>query len=660
MSVEKLEILSRGPYEEGRRFGDAGAYERLDGVVYYAVDPEDDANQGVVDLASCERDADGLVRFSGDVTLLLPVDAARGNRALLLEMPNRGNRVALRSFNMAPIDLTPTDRIKVGDGFLMSRGWSVAWCGWQWDVPKPAPRLGLTPPLVPPGESAPDAQMQLRIQPDEPTASYPLTDHHVGEIGNHRPVPASDPDDRDATLWVRGFLTDVPVQIPRGQWRFARTDGADVIRDASHVWLRGGFEPGRVYDIVYRPAECPVAGAGLLAARDLAVFLRNSPSAPTAATVDYVIGEGISQCGRFLRTFLGLGLNADEHGDTVFDGLLVHIAGARRGEFNQRYGQPSVQPTPSFGHRFPFADDPQTDPRTNQTAGLLDRQRQAGAVPRILYTDTSSEYWRGDASLSHTDVDTGADVEPPAGVRRYLFAGTQHGPGTLPFTDRSMFGSHGSNTFNVVDYRPLFRAALSNLLAWLADGVEPPPSVFPRASDGTAAVREEVISELEAVSALSVPARDRLLELFPLDLGPDAARGVGRFPARFSGAAYPCIVSAVDEDGNETGGIRMPDVAVPVATHTGFNPRHSTTGGKGQILEYMGSTVPFPATKAQRERTRDPRPSIEERYQSRDVYLEQVRAAACALVQQRYLLEDDIDLCVYLAAERYDACVTSP
>ena len=667
MALGRLEIVRREPYAGGRAFGDAGAYERIDAVAHYEVDPGHPANAPIVDLGRAERDDDGRVRFRGDATFLVPVDPGRANRALLFEAPNRGNRLAMRSFNMAPFDLMPTDEIPAGDGFLFERGWCIAWCGWQWDVPYPSVRLGLRAPAVPPANRKPDGRMQLRIQPDRAADAFALTDHHVGTVGNHAPIPPLDPEDPAAELWVREHLSDTPVRIPRHRWAFARGEGDAALPGPGSVSLAGGFEAGRIYDLLYTPAECPVVGAGLLAMRDLAAWTRRSADSPAAGRVDHVIAKGVSQCGRLLRTFLHAGLNRDEAGERVFDGVHVHVAGGRRGEFNHRYGQPSVQPTPSLGHRFPFADEPQTDPRTGRREGLLDRLRAAGCVPKIVYTDTSAEYWRGDAGLTHCDLesgadartdpgtDPGADVEPPAEVRRYLFAGTQHGPGVLPFTDRSMFGSRGANRFNAVDYRPLLRAALENLRAWIADGVAPPASVFPRGREATAAAREEVLGALAAIPGFALARSDRLPSLAPMDLGEHADRGVPALPARFVGEPYPSPVSAVDADGNETGGVRMPDVSVPVATHAGFNPRHPESGGGGQILEYLGSTVPLARTAAERAAARDPRPSLAERYASRDAYLAEVRAAAERLVEGRRLLAVDVELCVALAGERYDA-----
>ncbi len=398
-----------------------------------------------------------------------------------------------------------------------------------------------------------------------------------------------------------------------------------------------------------------MVGAGLIAIRDLGSFLRHSEDSPIFGRVDHAICEGISQCGRLQRTFLGLGQNSDEQSRKVYDGLLVHIAGGRRGEFNHRYGQPSVQPTPSFGHRFPFADQVQKDPRTGIEAGLLDAQSAAGNMPKIIYTDTSSEYWRGDASLAHTSVADGSDSVLPENVRRYLFAGTQHVAGALPFTDVSAFGSHGSNTFNVIDYRPLYRATLHNLLAWVRGDTDPPPSVYPKTSDGTAQSRETVAEKLSKIPSLVCPEDELLPSLYVLDLGAHSAAGIGSFPATKKDQAYACVVSDVDQDGNEIGGVRMPDISVPVATHTGFNVRHPESGGAGQILEYVGLSLPFAKDAASREAAHDPRLSVTERYGNRENYLDQVRTAAEELMQSRYLLKEDIDLCVSLAAERYDA-----
>ncbi len=660
MAVASFQILSREPYDGGTDFGSVGAYEQINAVVDYAVDPAHPQNSGIVDLAQAERGGDGLVHFRGDAVLLQPADPLRGQRALLLEVPNRGRRTATGMFNRSARTFEPTPEIDAGDGFLFREGWSVGWCGWQWDVPRDATRMGLDVPILVDPAGAPVADwLQLRLQLHAPCASVNLTDQHVGSLGVHKRIPAADIDDPEAKLLARDRLWDEPVELGQDQWRFARADGDTVVADPEHVWLRGGFEPGRIYDLVYRTGRCPVAGVGLLAVRDLAAFFSSDGDAnPAAGRIDHVVGTGQSQCGRFLRTFLHLGLNRTEDGGRAFDGILAHIAGGRRGEFNHRLAQPSVQPTPSFGHRFPFADNAQTDPRSGNTDGLLARLQEAGSLPKVIYTNTAAEYWRGDASLAHTSVIDGGDVALPDETRHYLFASTQHGPGSLPLMDLSLFGSRGGNCFNVVDYTPLMRAALTNLLRWVADDTAPPPSVVPRASEGTATRREQVLDAVSKIPGMARPDGKGLCTLRPMDLGPGEASGVGSFPARPLGDEYPCRVSAVDADGNELGGIRMPDVTVPVATHTGWNPRHASTGASDQLLEYLGSTIPFAVDRQTREARGDPRASLEERYRDAHDYLDRVREAAKQLATQGYLLAADVELCVRLAKHRYAACTS--
>jgi hypothetical protein len=315
---------------------------------------------------------------------------------------------------------------------------------------------------------------------------------------------------------------------------------------------------------------------------------------------------------------------------------------------------------PSFGHLMPFADDPQTDPLTGEAGGLLDRQRQLGGMPKVFSINTSAEYWRGDASLLHTDLADTRDVEPPAEVRCYLWSSTQHSHGSVPLVHESgNEGSRGANPLNAVNYAPLTRAALVNLDRWVSEGIEPPPSAFPRIAEGTAVTPEEALARYHAIPGAVVADPERRLMVWRTDIGPRASEGVMQVPAAL-GERYQNYVSALDADGNEIAGIRMPDIAVPVATYTGWNPRHPETGGEGQINLMQGSTFPFPATRAERERSGDPRPSIEERYRDRDDYLARVRAAAEALVEQRYLLAEDVDLAVNLAAARYDAFAPLP
>ena len=524
VGLVRLEIVQRESYEGGVEFGDAGSYERIDAIAHYAVDPAAAANAGIVDLDRAARDDDGRVHFRGDVVVLRPVVPASGNRVALIDIPNRGRRVMTGLFNRAVPDVPPQRRIPVGDGFLMRRGFSLVWCGWQWDVPRGEDRMGLDAPLVLDASGAPvTAWMQLRFQLPDDTATVPLTDQHVGPIGNHDPIPTAAVDDAEAKLYVRDGLHAEPSLVPRDRWRFGRASGDEVVPDPCHLWVEGGIRAGRIYDLVYRAASCRVAGAGLLAVRDLAAFVRaDRPDNPLAGAVDRVLVTGVSQTCRFIRHLLYLGLDVDEVGRRAIDGALGLVGGGRRGEFNHRGAQPSVQPTPSFGHGFPFADAAQDDPRTGRRDGLLERVAAAAEPPKLMFVDTAAEYWRGDASLAHTDVADGSDVDDAPFVRRYLYAAAQHSSGLAELSDLSPSGARGANPLNMIDYTPLYRGALVNLVHWVCDGVSPPPSAVPRWRDNSAVHRDDALKQLSAIPSLALPDPAELPFMVALDLGPDA------------------------------------------------------------------------------------------------------------------------------------------
>lgn len=646
MPVVAIDVTRRERYADGVEFGESGAYERIDATLTFAVDPEHEANESIVDLDLAARDADGRVRFTADLTVLAPVDAARGNGGLLLELPNRGRRRVVAMFNRDG-GVPGSSDIPPGDGFLFRHGFTVASIGWQWDVPSSDALIGLQAPGAMIDGRPVRGQVIVEMRPNVSETTRLLANRI------HRPYAAAE-DQEDAALLVRDYEDGVDTVIERSQWRFAREVDGRIESSDQHIYLESGFVPGKIYNAVYATEGAPVVGAGLLALRDAAAFLREAaPTNPCVGGFERTYAYGISQTGRMLRHFMYLGLNVDEDGRRVFDGILPHIAGGRRGEFNHRFAQPSAQSVPGFGHLFPFADAPTADPFSGDHAGLLDRLHERDVVPKVVYTNTSAEYWRGDGSLVHVDPAGGGDVEPDTNVRVYHFAGTQHVPGTLPQSRESANeGARGRYGFNTVDYAPLLRAALINLDRWVG-GVEPPAHRHPRIDDETAVDRRAVLRSVAALPEQALPDPERLWVIRAIDLGPQAAAGIGRYPVE-EGETYPAHVSAVDADGNEVGGIALPDITVPVATHLGWNLRDPETGAPEQQMAMQGSTRFFAATRADREAAGDPRASIEERYASRDDYVDRARAAALELVAGRYLLEEDIELAVSSAVANYD------
>jgi hypothetical protein len=638
MAVTTFEIALRRPLADGNSFGEAGPYEELKGRLRYAVDPDHAANRGVTDLERAPRNTAGRIEFSADVSILAPVDPGRASGRALIDVVNRGNTVAVPNFNHAtrPVfgpDIDPDPPIDVGDGFLMRRGFVVVSCGWQSDLPDVPGLLRLQGVEARERDGSPlRGRVYVQLQAPDDVADFLLSDRA------HQAYAAADLDERDAVLTVRDLPDAEPEIVPRGRWKFARAVGGGVAADPRHVWMEGGFTKGRLYHLAYTAVGAPVLGLGPVALRDCAAWLKHG-DAPARAR--YVYGYGRSQTGRLLRTLIHYGLNDDESGREAFDGVIANVAGGMRGEFNQRFGQNSKDRPWTMCHLEPF----QVEPR-----GRL----------KVMYTNTSAEYHRGDASLVHTDPGGGRDVEHGPAVRVYHFAGTEHGLGVWPPTDTQPAPAdpHGGidrsqHLRGVVNYGRLLRACLVNLDRWVADGVAPPPSRHPRLADGTAVDPEALRKVFDAIPAARYPRRHARPQR--LDFGADAEmRRITVAPPKV-GAPYGTRVSAVDADGNEVAGIVLPELAHPLATHTGWNLRHPDIGGAEQLLVFAGATLPFARTRAAREASGDPRPSIQERYASRDEYLTRVRDAAQWLARDGYLLDEDVATSLAFAARMWDA-----
>jgi hypothetical protein len=635
MSVTALEIQRREPVLGGRHFGEAGAYEKIVGVLRFAVDPALPIHAEITDLDRAPRNTAGLVEGSADFYLLRPVGG--GNGALLLDLANRGRKVALSTLNSAVRVPDPTTETDFGNGFLLRHGFTVAWVGWQHEVPKQDGLMAMQAPIV----RGLEGLVRCEWRPNARVPQLPMADRY------HVPQPTADLTDPTARLLVRSHASAPIREVPRASWHFP---------DATHVALDGGFEPGAIYDLIYRSKDPAVTGFGFITMRDTTSWLRHGSAAdgnPCAGALDRAYAIGVSQSGRFLRHFLYLALNEDERGRRVFDAIVPHVAGARRGEFNMRFGQPSLNARESVGSLFPFTDVEQVDELTGERGALLTRQAQRGGLPKIFLTNTSAEYWRGDGSLIHTDVEGREDVGSRPEVRVYHFAGTQHSSGALPpSTEDPNTGSRARHTFNIVDYAPLLRAALVNLDLWVAKGIEPPPSAVPRIADGTAVPHESLEKVFTAIPGVRFPSEIERPQR--LDFGPDWPHGIASTLPPKTGASFVSRVSAVDDDGNEVSGVRPVELAVPLGTFMGWNPRHPDQGAPGDLVDMIGSTVPFCRTADERARRGDPRPSIAERYATRESYLARVRAAADALVEARHMLAEDVDAVVTRAGRQYD------
>ncbi|MCH8191993.1 MAG: hypothetical protein IIC80_11665 [Chloroflexi bacterium] len=652
MALTRLELETR-PFENGRPFGSTGPYDRLEGTAHFALDPNHPLNQVIVDLELAPAGDDGRVHFTADFVMLRPRETARANGRLLVDIPNRGRPTALRMLDIRPADPSPLGELRAGDGWLLQRGYTLVCCGWQHDVPAGQGLIGIQAPFALEGGQPIKGKVMCEFQPNVPANVQVLASEMAGTA--HTPYPTADVDDPTATLTERDYAFGPPRVIERDRWRFARPDRDRVVPDPTRVYFADGFKPGKRYEVVYTTSGSPVTGVGFAATRDMASFLRFAPASqgnPCAGSLRSVYAFGASQSGRFLRHLLYLGLCEDEEGRLAFDGLLPHIGGGRMTEANWRFGQPSYLGPCSVINLFPFSDVEQTEPTTGVTDGVQSRAAARGKLPKVIYTNSSAEYWGSQAGLLHTDLKTSADVAVPDYTRIYAFAGTQHVGAPLPLTDSQPYNANrAAYPLNSINYWPLVRAALVNLDAWVCDGVDPPPSRHPRVDERTAVDRSSLRKEFARLPNVSLP--QRLQPAARLDYGAETRQGRAvRLPPNMA-ETYPALVSNVDGDGNEVAGIRHPEVEVPLATYTGWNGRHPQIGGADQALFLAGSTLPFPRTATEREASQDPRPSIAERYPDQDAYVNRVEAAARKLVSDRYLLEEDVGPIVRDAARRY-------
>jgi len=653
LAITELDITKRTSFASGESFGDVGPYELLEGTAYYAVSPTHPRNQGITDLDLAPTNASGMVEFTADFAMLQPVNPDRGNRRILFDVVNRGRKTAL-TLNSVPTATDPMAPLEAGNGYLMRRGYTVVWAGWQADVPPTPGLIGLHAPEAEGPEGPLTGKIMCQFQCDQPSQVFLLADRQ------HLANPAADPEEAEATLTVRDLPNSPATPVDRGQWSFVRVEDEDLEPQHSHIYMPSGFEPGRIYQLVYTTTGSRIVGLGFAAMRDAVSFLKYAPATsgnPCVAGIEYAYAMGRSQSGRFLRQYIHTGINEDEEDRVALDGIIPHVAGGMRGEFNLRFGQPSKDVCYIIPEMFPFTDTPQSDPVTGAQGSLLEVLEQRGNVPKIMFTNTSAEYWRGDAALIHTDLQTLTDAPESPSVRRYHFAGCQHGSGDFPPLEvRPADGLKGQLPFNSVDYAPLSRAVLENLDRWVTTGEEPPASRHPSLNDGTAVESHTLLDRFARLPGVKVPTETT--RAIRLDYGPEAHLGrTTRLPAD-EGEEFPALVADLDESFNERGGIRLPDLSVPVATYTGWNLRDESIGNPNLFIGITGGlagwTLPLPVTRDERERTGDPRASIEERYASREDYLEQVSRAAMELVGEGYMLEEDVEEVVELAGRKYD------
>ena len=644
--VERVEILSRQPFAAGAEFGPAGAYEKLRGRAFFALDPDAVANAPIADLKLAPRNQRGLVEFSADFLMLRPVDPARRNGTLLYEVNNRGNIAILRQLNEASLSNDPNSTADAGNGFLFRQGFTLLWSAWAADVAAMpgdnrlvlrapiatkdgAPITGkvgvradrrICPPRRPvsPGFSAPLIRRRAtaRRMPRSPSAIG-----RTASAGRSRAVPLGR-SSRRARVWSQ----------PRSGSTAASSPGASISSPTRRVirsWLRSEWRASAIC--------CRICAT-----------IRWRERRRRAKTAIF----GISQSGRLIQTMLLRGLHVDEDGRPAFDGAFIHVAGGGKGGFDYRFAMPTrhfsvledhIYPTDFF----PFAAVTARDAVTGAEGSVLDRARALGVVPKLFYVNNSSEYWNRAASLIGTDPEGLRDLPPAPEARIYLIAGAQHYVGGL--RERGMF----TNCVNTLNHYRAMRALMVAFDRWVRDGVEPPPSAYPRIADGTLVTAAAYKEAFPRIPNIRLPESN--LRPPRLDFGSrfETERIADQVPPTI-GKPFEALVPKPDADGLDQGGIMLPEMLVPLGTRLGFNTRNDAVGFPWATGRWDGSFVPFPRTEAERRASGDPRPSLEARYRDRSDYEAKLRAAAAAVVGQGFLLPEDVDALVRDGGGLYD------
>ena len=625
--IARIVVTERiSPAFAGGSFGSVGQYEVLLGTAYGEVDPAQSDNAIITDIQLAPRNARGAVEYSMPFYIVKPLDPAKGNRTILFDVLNRGRALPAAAYSRA---------VGAEGGFKESQGWTEVGSAWEADLDAGAMRIS-----IPVAHSQTGAAITGTVhgswEPSVATATESLPYEAVGTDKSGTPV-----------LQRKVHAADPPTTVPGSDWAFADCSTAPFpgVPSTAKICVKGGFDTDHIWDLFYTAKNPTVMGLGFAATRDFVAFLRTEKADdegtpnPLAGTIDRAIAEGVSQSGRYLRTFLHLGFNKDERGRRVFDGMHVIIAPMQIA-LNIRFAQPTSIGLQHEEHDFPIADAPHSwdvrpDPVAGYSDGILRRCQESDTCPKIISSFTSTEYWQYRAALDTTDG-LGHDLDSiPENVRMYYLAGGSHSVG-------------GSSPACQLPGDPNFwtytnRALTVRLQEWVQSNRRPPDSRYPLVRDRTLTkpdARSIGWPGIPGVTYNGVVDEFTILDRGPQYIARDMS-GIMAEPAKpIVGKSYRVLVPKVNRDGNEVAGIHDVDEQAPLGTYMGWGLRKAGYG-EGDLCNLQGGFAPFKATKAERVATRDPRPSLEERYGTRQGYACRVKSAAEDLVRQGLLLPDD-------------------
>jgi hypothetical protein len=632
-------------------FGTVGQYQQLDGTATGTIDPNDPHNSMIQDIALAPRDSNGLVEYTTKVSILMPVTMANSNKAMLLEIVNRGNKLDPGYYNVGANAALPQ-----GDGFLETQGFTLVWVGWQADLIQPSSLITITVPVAHQsnGSSITGPVRSEFILSTANSTQNILADSSSNTLG-YATANLSNSHD---TMTMRQHQNDPKVVIPNNQWAYADCSVTPFpgVPNPQKVCLAAGFDTDHIYELTYTAKDPLVMGLGMAALRDVGTFLRHETSDsvgnpnPLAGQIQWSLMNGISQSGRLLRTFLELGFNQDEASRMVFDGMQPHI-GSVRNYINIRFSQPGrLAGTQHTEKQYPGPEGPLTYGRTYDalvgqegegiSSSILDRCSRNNTCPKIVHTMSDIEYWEAAGAFDTVYPDGSRDAQIPSNVRIYQFSSTQHG-GFSPVAPLPTSTGICEQLPNSNSYTYNIRALLMGLYNWVAKGTTPPASAYSSLAKGSLVAPASVA--FPTIPGVTGPQNIyNTRQVFQRGRGYNAqdVSGVISTEPPVAGAAYPTLLPQVNSDGNDIDGLRSVTLQAPLATYTGWNVRRAGFS-QGDACDLTGGSVPFALTKAQRTASGDARPSLQERYGTLAGYTSAAQAAAASLVKQGYLLSSD-------------------
>ncbi|HSM24360.1 MAG TPA: alpha/beta hydrolase domain-containing protein [Anaerolineaceae bacterium] len=645
--VEERVLLANGHF-----FGNVGQYEKIRGTIHYEVDPENPASTAIVDLEFAPKNVRGMVEFSGDFMLLIPLDMSKANGRLVYEVNNRGRIFTFASLNGGQLTNNPQTLEQAGDGFLLHQGYSLLFSGWNWDVTEGDDRFQFEVPYAKDGEQSIRQKIAAEIVNNmslKALQTMPLAKQSRGYPS------ANYPNNNMDVLTVRDTPEGKRTIIPNDQWSYSSQKGDEIFADSLSLYLKNGFQPGEIYELIYEVKNPKVAGLGFAAVRDILSFFKyeyedafgfhnpliSETELGKEPAIKYTYVFGYSQPARFIAHMLMQGFHVDENERMVFDGARIHVAGGGKGGFNSRFVQTTHHPLDLQGNYMP-ADYPPFNFLADDDLGsggendVLAVAKKLGKMPKILITNSALEYWNRSASLVHTTIDGSKDASVHKNVRIYLINGAPHGPTPRRYLEVAQ------HSLSIIDSGPLIRSFLIMMDDWVTKEIEPADSRYPRID------RDELITAAEhkqlmpAIPGMRHPGRNFQPPI--CDYGPEFwNKGImSNIPPVVIGH-YPTLVPAVDKDGNGIGGIRLPDITVPLGTYQGFNPRRNEANAPNYMTSFFGSFWPLASTQAERESSGDSRLSLEERYNGKESYVKNVIIETNKLLGDRLLTQEDAD-----------------